>query len=137
MTSDLVPFNGLPDIPMSFEKDGHRYELRGDRIVRDGTHVGVAYSPGYGAGWTTWDYDDKVSPLNPFVIVAILFDRVDAIVNASDDDKETYLGSRDMYMGGARYLTIAWVPIGTMFRVHEYDGYESVETLPNAGFQEA
>ena len=132
--NDLVPFSGLPDIPPAFEKDGHRYELRGDRIVRDGTHVGVAYSPGYGAGFSTWN---DVSPLNPFVIVAILFDRADAIADASDQEKADLLGDPEAYMGGAHSLRIEWVPLGTAFRVDEYDGYESVETLPHAGFQEA
>ena len=31
------------------------------------------------------------------------------------------------YCGGADDLTIFWLPVGTAFRIHEYDGSESVE----------
>ena len=31
------------------------------------------------------------------------------------------------YCGGADDLTIQWLPVGTAFRIHEYDGSESVE----------
>ena len=33
------------------------------------------------------------------------------------------------YMGGFKSLMVVEVPSGTMFRIHEYDGYESVEML--------
>jgi hypothetical protein len=32
-----------------------------------------------------------------------------------------------MYLGGMDSLEIAWLTVGTMFRVHEYDGSESIE----------
>jgi hypothetical protein len=32
------------------------------------------------------------------------------------------------YAGGARDLRIEWLPIGTLFRVDEYDGSESITT---------
>jgi len=31
------------------------------------------------------------------------------------------------YCGAADDLTIQWLPVGTAFRIHEYDGAESVE----------
>lgn len=30
-----------------------------EKVIRDGK-VAVLYSPGYGAGWTTWTYDSKL-----------------------------------------------------------------------------
>jgi hypothetical protein len=33
----------------------------------------------------------------------------------------------DVYCGGADDLSIQWLPVGTAFRIHEYDGSESVE----------
>ena len=93
-----------------------------DKVIRDGK-VAVLYSPGFGASWSTWsrgDYDNKA-----------LFDPV--IVNCvetGDFDKlNTYmtLWYPDMYLGGMYSLEIAWLPVGTMFRIHEYDGSESIE----------
>jgi hypothetical protein len=31
------------------------------------------------------------------------------------------------YFAGAHTLDIEWIPIGTEFRIHEYDGYESID----------
>ena len=41
----------------------------------------------------------------------------------------TYMAVRypDMYTGGMDDLTVAWLPVGTAFRIHEYDGSESIE----------
>jgi hypothetical protein len=32
-----------------------------------------------------------------------------------------------MYMGGVSDLTVEWVPQGSLFRVAEYDGNETIE----------
>jgi hypothetical protein len=32
-----------------------------------------------------------------------------------------------MYTGGMDSLEIAWLPEGTLFRINEYDGSESIE----------
>jgi hypothetical protein len=42
---------------------------------------------------------------------------------------EAYVNSvhPNTYCGGADNLTIEWLPVGTAFRIHEYDGSESVE----------
>jgi hypothetical protein len=42
---------------------------------------------------------------------------------------ETYVTSMHpgTYCGAADDLTIQWLPVGTAFRIHEYDGAESVE----------
>jgi hypothetical protein len=34
---------------------------------------------------------------------------------------------RNVYLGGVRDLKVEWIDEGTLFRIHEYDGYESVE----------
>jgi hypothetical protein len=35
----------------------------------------------------------------------------------------------DAYVGGIGNLTIGWVPVGTKFRIAEYDGAEYIETV--------
>jgi hypothetical protein len=48
---------------------------------------------------------------------------------ASAEEIETYVTDiyPDTYCGGADDLVIEWLPVGTAFRVHEYDGSESIE----------
>lgn len=88
------------------------------RVIRDGL-VAVLFSPGYGAGWYSWENDPR-----------LLFDpQLVAAVEAGDN---TALSARaeqikpDIYLGGAKQLTIRWVPVGARFRVHEYDGSEGI-----------
>jgi hypothetical protein len=93
-----------------------------DKVIRDG-NVAVLYSPGFGAGWSTWsrsEYDNKVL-FDPMIVEC---------VEAGDFDKlNTYmtLWYPDMCLWGMDSLEIDWLPVGTMFRVDEYDGAESIE----------
>lgn len=98
-----------------------------NKVVKDGL-VAVLYSPGYGAGWYSW---------NTEIGESILFDPglVDLILNQrSWDEVEAYCnlkwggGDDGAYFGGISNLKIAWVPVGKKFRIDEYDGNESVIT---------
>src|ERR1700761_4005941 len=109
MTSDLA----LP--APRFEHDGHTYELREDRIVRDNTHFGVLVSPGFGAGFITWC--DGVSPTDPRLVAAVLAGKRDMIAAQDSDELAAELGAKYMYLGGAGDLEIAWLPLGTRFRI--------------------
>ena len=87
----------------------------------DNGKVAVLYSPGFGAGWSTWNQE----------VPEILFDP--AIVKFVEEDQwaemETYVRLKypDIYKGGMKDLAIAWIPQGTLFKVNEYDGSESIE----------
>lgn len=89
----------------------------GDKIVRDGK-VAVLYSPGYGAGWSTWG--DGISPFDP--------DMVRAVLGESDETPSEVHHRKypDEYDGGVDDLVIQWVPEGTQFDILEYDGSESL-----------
>jgi hypothetical protein len=93
--------------------------------LNDNGKVAVLYSPGFGAGWSTWNQE----------VPEILFDP--AIVKFVEKDQwaelETYVGLKypDIYKGGMKDLAIAWIPEGTLFRVNEYDGSESIELKEN------
>jgi hypothetical protein len=97
-----------------------------DKVIRDGK-VAVLVSPGYGAGWSTWAY--RVDEDNPGFMLhdPTLVDMVER--GASVEAIEAYVTAKhpDTYCGGADDLTIQWLPVGTAFRIHEYDGSESVE----------
>jgi hypothetical protein len=97
-----------------------------DRLVRDGK-VAVLYSPGFGAGWSTWQHD-------PGVRMAMLFDpQIADIVDRGGSDWQeraeavASIKYPESYLGGLHDLQVEWVPIGTDFRVTEYDGNETVE----------
>ena len=86
-----------------------------------GGKVAVLYSPGFGAGWYTWNLKHPEIVFDPMI--------VDLIENGDLDKLQNYVTVRypDIYAGGLSDLTIKWIPEGTLFRIHEYDGSESVE----------
>ena len=93
-----------------------------EKLRRDGK-VAVLVSPGFGAGWYSWNsvhYGDE-----------LIFDPVLAayIDEGKMDEAKTYVTMRwpDAYAGGVDDLVVHWVPVGTAFRIHEYDGSESIE----------
>jgi hypothetical protein len=97
-----------------------------DKVIRDGK-VAVLVSPGYGAGWSTWAYAGEEDYRDFMLHDPTLVDMVER--GALAEEIETYVTSMhpDTYCGGADGLTIEWLPVGTAFRIHEYDGSESVE----------
>jgi hypothetical protein len=106
-----------------------------DKVVRNGL-VAVLYSPGYGSGWYTWNteylqilYDPKIVE---WVEAGKPEDQLDSI--------ETYMESTypDTYIGSnLTQLEIIWMPVGTQFQVHEYDGYESIKYASEQKWQTA
>jgi len=90
------------------------------KLIRNG-QVAVLYSPGFGAGWSTWNQE----------LPEILFDPiiVDFVEKEQWDELQTYVTLKypDIYDGGLRDLAIAWLDVGAEFRINEYDGAESVE----------
>jgi hypothetical protein len=90
--------------------------------------VAVLYSPGFGAGWSTWNQE----------VPEILFDP--AIVKFVEKDQwaelETYVSLKypGLYKGGMKDLTVDWIPEGTLFRINEYDGAESIEFQEHVGW---
>jgi hypothetical protein len=104
--------------------------MKADRVVRDGK-VAVLYSPGFGAGWSTWNSSDGEG--NDGLENFLLFDPT--LVHMVEDDRrdsipeyvESVYPESYFYGGGAGKLSIYWVPEGVMFRVTDYDGFESLE----------
>lgn len=95
--------------------------------------VAVAYSPGFGAGWSTWESDQKLAEtlmFHPDIINMILSNKQSEI---DEDWLVEHFGEEfeAVYCGGASNLSIKWIPVGTQFRIDEYDGNESVITLDN------
>ena len=95
-----------------------------NKLIKDGK-VAVLYSPGFGAGWYTWNYKYP----------EIIFDP--AIVKLVEKEKwaelDTYVTLKypEIYKAGMTDLLVEWIPEGTEFKVTEYDGSESIEYKEN------
>ena len=94
--------------------------MNADRIVRDGK-VAVLVSPGFGAGWYTWGNEASML-FDPELVLA---------VEAGDRKLSQEIADRkwpDAHKGRMDDLVIRWLTEGTIFRVEEYDGSESILT---------
>ncbi len=98
------------------------------KVIRDG-NVAVIYSPGYGAGWTTWSVPVE-GAFHP--------ELVDAIERDASEEELIKISERlfgkDTYYGGVDQLCIKWLPVGTAFRIDEYDGSESIEIISEINY---
>lgn len=106
-------------------------------------HVAVIYSPGYGLGWYVDEDEFGYAELMYAYDIAVYIDRHrDFLKNLSDEQYEKYYeGLKELvaqkFPGhwmlsdwAHADLDITWVPLGTPFRINEYDGNESVEIDP-------
>lgn len=98
------------------------YQDGGSRLRLNGK-VAVIYSPGYGAGWSTW-YPDYCP--------AMLFDASLARFLLADDQVQAKAHAEKYYPDAAfvvDQLKVMWVDEGDEFRIDVHDGYERVVVL--------
>lgn len=98
-----------------------------EKLIRDG-EVAVLYSPGYGAGWSTWCHKDEQMRLSMLFNPQI----ADIVDWGASDWREkaeaiALVKYPEAYTGGLADLRVRWLPVGTQFRVLEYDGDENIE----------
>ena len=100
-----------------------------EKVIRDGK-VAVLYSPGYGAGWYTWNNDNyKQLIFQPTLVKMVEEGKQEEIteelcqnlLGLSDGDYVCDLGVSD--------LEIKWVKEGTPFYICENDGHEYIITV--------
>ena len=91
-----------------------------EKVIVDGK-VAVLYSPGYGAGWYSWNKHLPKIVFDPAIVKLVLEERFDEL--------ETFMILKypDVYLGGLKDLEVEWVKIGRLFRITEYDGNEDIE----------
>lgn len=95
-----------------------------DKLIRDGK-VAVLVSPGYGAGWSTWNTElGEQLVFDPEIIQAIL-DPL-STVNLRELAETKYPG---VYSGGLPNCQVEWVPQSQMFWIQEYDGNETLHIV--------
>ena len=96
-----------------------------DRFIVDG-HVAVLYSPGHGAGWSSWNIEYSTEEL--------IFDPglVDLVLAGKEQEEIAVYATLkwpDACLLGLSELDVEWVPVGTKFQIGEYDGHESVNVF--------
>lgn len=98
-----------------------------DRVIKDGM-VAVLVSPGFGAGFHTWN-DIPNLCFCPYIVNHILNDTKDEIEES--EIKKFYNLAESDYVStsGLDDVVIEWLPQGTHFTIDEYDGNESIEYL--------
>ena len=92
-----------------------------EKKIKDGK-VAVLFSPRHGAGWYSWHRVEELL-YDPKVV-----DMVEAKTSARTIElycEEVY--DKKHYYGAADQLQVYWLPIGTQFRIQEYDGAETIE----------
>lgn len=108
--------------------------------IRNGL-VAVLYSPGYGAGWSTWNgirdavSDEELIFEPQIVALTIQRDLEEITADQHFELVSSYCtqtwGEDAVYCGGVRDLEVLWIPEGTLFKINEYDGSESIEYKEN------
>ncbi len=103
------------------------------KFIRDG-QVAVLVSPSFGVGWST-GADEHEADLLLFEpdIVEIVLNLADNKISRSEAQQQLKmifaLRSYTSYMGSVDDLEVEWVDVGTRFRIHEYDGSETLMTV--------
>ena len=105
--------------------------------TEDGTCAEVLVSPGYGAGWSTWNGHDIQLAADKRIIEFFkahmtdgghfdpVFDNNDLVEFFKSID--LYPEPDCLYFGGWWDCVIYRIPRNRPFRINEYDGYESIE----------
>lgn len=94
-----------------------------DKLVRDGK-VAVIYSPGYGAGWSTWaDNENAVKMVFCPRLAKAIVDKTEDPLLVAEEEFPTE------YTGGIEEAVVEWLEQGTLFEIQEYDGSESLRII--------
>jgi len=93
-----------------------------DKMIKDGK-VAILYSPGFGAGWYTWNSDHPEMVFDKEIVSAILQNYKDKALSLAA------VKYPEAYLGGLDGLEVMWLDEGSQFEIEEYDGSESVHLI--------
>ncbi len=91
-----------------------------EKVVREGK-VAVIISPGFGAGWESWS-EQKGVCFDPILVEWIERGKV-------GDPPLDHYGEYAIHDGGLRDAEIIWIEKGTVFRITDHDGDESLKII--------
>lgn len=103
------------------------------RVTNSKGDVAVIISPGYGAGFHTWN-DIPELCFCPVIINHMLLGTLNSVINEEEfiQSINSYYGlEKDNYICtmGLFDAEIVWIPKGTAFLINEYDGSESINYI--------
>ena len=100
-----------------------------NKIEKNGK-IAVVYSPGYGAGWSTW-VDDEIAEK-----ICMDADVVQCVIDGDNDKAASVAVEKygEFYTGGSDDLRVAWIDKGSAFEIQEYDGNESIRIIGDVSF---
>ncbi len=84
------------------------------------TQVGVLVSQGYGIGWSS--YSPLVNPCDKELVKAFEEELPEESIIAIAERLYP-----SVYTGGLLKCVVEYVPQGTIFKIEEHDGYETLE----------
>ena len=93
-----------------------------EKFVLDGK-VAVLISPGYGAGWYSWNKEHEGLAFDKELVELLLQNRKYDLVKLAEQKYP------DAYVGGVDGLEVVWVDQGTQFEIDEYDGHEQLQKV--------
>lgn len=97
------------------------------KVIENGK-VAVLYSPGFGAGWSTWNDDNRI------VFDSRIVEKVMSMRQSEITDKFMKSLGYTGYWGGAANLEIKWISEGTIFEIEEYDGNEDIHIIEERNY---
>lgn len=104
------------------------------RLAGDNHTIGVVVSPRYGAGWSTWNAEiEEFLCLDALIVDAVLKKDWEAVLKRI----EAVHPNVGVYDGGLENCVVEWVPEGSLFRIDEYDGFETVVLFDETDFYRA
>lgn len=110
------------------------------RMEKDGL-VAVLYSPGFGAGWSTWVSESwaPLLSLHRDIVQSVLDDNRREAARLAEALIREATGKPDAYVCtlGANDLKVEWIAKGSRFEIEDYDGYESVHVIGSRSYEEA
>ena len=89
-----------------------------EKYYNEKGQVAVLYSPGYGAGWYSWEQKEGML-FDKDIVQAVLDDDLDRAAKIAEERYQAH-------SSGARNLKIWWMKPGTQFEINEYDGFEYI-----------
>ena len=94
-----------------------------EKIERGG-RVAVLYSPGFGAGWSTWNVEhQEVLCMDSEIVQAVIDNDIPKAVRIAEQK------CPGIYTGGAKKLSVEWLEKGEKFEIEEYDGSERIRII--------
>lgn len=100
------------------------------KVIRDGK-VGILYSPSFGAGWYTWNYMVLECLFSP-KIIELVENKQHKLI--TDEYCCNLFRVQYFCALGANDLSIIWLPVGTKFKIDEFDGSETITTSESLNF---